>query len=101
MYDGLKVSTRTVESSETWDVKRASFEAEWSPEGATCLSRTRDGQAVEALMAQCPGRFEWARKDLGEGDQCSVVRKGGGAKAALLRNRSYSNEQATIQGVTP
>ncbi|WNG28189.1 hypothetical protein F0U62_32425 [Cystobacter fuscus] len=101
MYDGLNVSTRTKESSAAWDVNRASFEAAWSTEGATCLSRTRDGQEVETLMAQCPGRFELAQKDLGEGDQCTVVRKGGGAKAALLRNRSYGRgEQVMRQGVT-
>ncbi|MFY0578506.1 ADYC domain-containing protein [Cystobacter fuscus] len=101
MYDGLNVSTRTKVSSAAWDVNRASFEAAWSTEGATCLSRTRDGQEVETLMAQCPGRFELAQKDLGEGDQCTVVRKGGGAKAALLRNRSYGRgEQVMRQGVT-
>ncbi|ATB40888.1 hypothetical protein CYFUS_006350 [Cystobacter fuscus] len=99
VYDGLSVLTRTTESSEAWDVKRASFEAAWSAEGATCLSRTRDGQEVETLMAQCPGRFEMAQKDLGEGDQCTVVRKGG-AKAVLLRNRSYGrDEQVMHQGV--
>jgi hypothetical protein len=97
MYDGLSVLTRTTESSAAWDVKRASFEAAWSAEGATCLSRTRDGQAVETVMEQCPGRFEVAQKDLGEGDQCRVVRKGGGAKGALLRNRSYGRDEQALR----
>jgi hypothetical protein len=102
MYDGLNVLTRATESSAAWDVKRASFEAAWSAEGATCMSRTRDGQAVKAVMDQCPGRFEVAEKDLGEGDRCTVVRKDGGAKAELLRNRSYGkDEQALLQGTAP
>jgi len=97
MYDGLSVLTRTTESSATWDAKRAFFEAAWSTEGATCLSRTRDGQAVETVMEQCPGRFEVAQKDLGEGDQCRVVRKGGGAKGALLRNRVYGRDEQALR----
>jgi hypothetical protein len=93
MYDALQVLTRTTESSAEWDVKRASFEAAWSGEGATCLSHTRDGSAVETVLAECPGRFEVAKKDLGEGDQCTVVRKGEKAEAALLRNHSYGKVQ--------
>jgi hypothetical protein len=100
VYDSLKVMTRTTESSAAWDVSRASFEAAWSPDGAACLSRTREGQAVETVMAECPGRFELARKDLGEGDACTVVRKGARAEAALLRNHSYGSqgEQAFLGG---
>jgi hypothetical protein len=101
VYDRLRVSTRTTESSADWDVGRASFEAEWSTEGATCLSRTRDGQDVAMLMEQCPGRFELVQKDLGEGDQCTVGRKGGKAKDALLRNRSYGTAQAVNQDSAP
>jgi hypothetical protein len=99
VYDSLKVMTRTTESSAAWDVSRASFEAAWSPDGAACLSRTREGQAVETVMAECPGRFELARKELGEGDACTVVRKGARAEAAVLRNHSYGqDEQASVLG---
>jgi hypothetical protein len=91
MYDGMQVLTRTTESSSFWDVKQASFEAAWSEEGATCLSRTRDGRAVEEVLAECPGRFEVVAQDLGEGDRCEVVRKG--AKAPVLRNHSYGKAQ--------
>lgn len=89
MYDELKVSTRTTEASRNWVPERASFEAAWTPDGAWCLARTRDGLAVEKLLAQCPGRFEAEEKDLGEGDRCTVRRKGSAAGAVLLRNRSY------------
>lgn len=89
VYDGLKVLERATESSELWDVRRGSFEAAWSAEGATCLSHTRDGQAVETVMAECPDLFEKAGKELDGGDRCTVVRKGANAEEAPLRNRSY------------
>jgi ADYC domain len=100
MYDVLKLLTRTTEASAAWNPARASFEAAWTPDGASCLARTRDGQAVEAIMKECPGRFEPVAKDLGEGDHCTVSRKSGrSAEAALLRNHSYGNgEQALLQG---
>ena len=90
VYDGLKVMERATKSSELWNVERGSFEAAWSAEGATCLSHTRDGQAVEAVMAECPDLFQKASKDLGEGDRCTVVRKGMSVEEAPLRNRSYA-----------
>jgi hypothetical protein len=102
MYDGLQISTRTTQASKAWDPARASFEAAWTPEGASCLARTRDGQAIEAVLAQCPERFEMGTKDLGEGDRCRVHLKGGGAEAALLRNHSYGKgEQAGAPVKTP
>jgi hypothetical protein len=93
MYDELQLLTRTREASAAWQPERASFEASWSPEGAGCLARTRDGQALETILAECPGRFEPSIEDLGEGDRCAVSRKGVPARAALLRNRSYGNGQ--------
>ncbi|HEX5748800.1 MAG TPA: ADYC domain-containing protein [Archangium sp.] len=89
MYDALRVSTRTTEATRGWEPRRASFEAAWTPEGAWCLARTRDGQAAEAVLAQCPDRFEAEAQDLGEGDRCTVRRKGGRAGPVLLRNQSY------------
>jgi hypothetical protein len=93
MYDGLEVLTRTREATAGWDPARASFEAAWTPEGAWCLARTRDGQAAETIMKECPGLFEAGSKDFGEGDRCTVVRKGGSAEAVLLRNRSYGKAE--------
>ncbi|WP_224370985.1 ADYC domain-containing protein [Hyalangium versicolor] len=89
VYDGLGVLARTTEPSKSWDPKQASFEAAWGPEGARCLSRARDGQAVEMILSQCPERFEAVKTDLGEGDRCSVRRKGAPTEGALLRNHSY------------
>jgi ADYC domain len=102
MYDGLAVLTRATEASAGWEPARASFEAAWSPQGALCLARTRDGQAVDAVMAECPGRFEAVAKDLGEGDRCTVLRKGASAEAALLRNHSYGKGgQAPAKAAAP
>lgn len=89
VYDGLKVLERSTESTPIWDMQRGSFEAAWSTEGATCLSHTRDGQAVEAVIAECPDLFQKVDKDLGGGDRCTVVRKGVSVEEAPLRNRSY------------
>ncbi|HEX8819152.1 MAG TPA: ADYC domain-containing protein [Archangium sp.] len=102
MYDGLQLLTRTTEASATWNPSQASFEAAWTPDGASCLARTRDGEALETILAQCPGRFEEDPKELGEGDRCRVSRKSGRADAALLRNHSYAKgEQAILQGTAP
>ncbi len=89
MYDGLGVLTRMKEATAGWDPKRASFEAAWTPEGAACLSRTRDGRALETVLAECPERFEVGTKNLGEGDSCTVRRKGDDVAGAVLRNHSY------------
>jgi hypothetical protein len=89
MYDGLELLTRTTVATSGWDPGKASFEAAWSPEGAWCLARTRDGRALEAIQTECPGRFEADTRDLGEGDRCVVRRKDARPEGALLRNRSY------------
>ncbi|MCY1019473.1 ADYC domain-containing protein [Pyxidicoccus sp. MSG2] len=90
MYDALGVLSRTAKSSASWDLSRASFEAAWAPDGATCLARTRDGRSVASILAECPGRFHVARAvDLGAGDHCTVQREGLSADAVLLRNHSY------------
>jgi hypothetical protein len=102
MYDVLQLLTRTTEPSGGWDPAKASFEAAWSPDGAACLARTRDGAALETVLKQCPERFEMGAKDLGEGDRCTVRRKGARSEAALLRNHSYGNgEQASLSGKAP
>ncbi|EPX63459.1 hypothetical protein D187_005865 [Cystobacter fuscus DSM 2262] len=102
VYDERKVMTRSRVSSTLWDVRRGSFEAAWSTEGASCLSHTRDGRAVDEVMAECPDLFQRADKDLGEGDRCTVVRKEVRAEEAPLRNRSYGHgEQALFQGAAP
>ncbi len=102
MYDALKLLTRTTHASMTWDPAKASFEAAWSPDGASCLARTRDGQALETVLAQCPGRFEPVAEDLGQGDHCAVRRKGGGTMKALLRNHAYGRApQASASARAP
>lgn len=90
VYDSLGVLERTLEASPNWEPRRASFEAAWGPEGAWCLARTRDGQKVETLLEQCPGRFEAGVRDLGEGDRCIAHRKEESAGTVLLRNHSYT-----------
>jgi len=73
-----------------WDPARASFEAGWAPDGATCLARTREGRDLESILRECPGRFHTgAPADLGEGNRCTAVRAGGNLGTTLLRNRSY------------
>jgi hypothetical protein len=90
MYDRLGVLSVTTESSGAWDPARASFEAAWAPDGATCLARTRDGRALETILQECPERFHTgAEVMLGEGDRCTVQRPGVSAETVLLRNRSY------------
>ncbi|MFP2928549.1 ADYC domain-containing protein [Pyxidicoccus sp. 3LG] len=90
MYDGMGLLKRTVEASADWDPARASFEAAWAPDGATCLARTRDDRAVETLLQECPGRFRsGAPTELGGGDRCTVHRADVSPGAALLRNLSY------------
>jgi hypothetical protein len=95
MYDRFGVLSRTTEASEGWDPARASFEAAWGPDGATCLSRTRDGRALETILQECPNRFQTgAVVELGEGDRCTVQRPGVSPKTALLRNMSYGTRPA-------
>jgi hypothetical protein len=89
MYDSLGLLSRTTEAVPGWSPERASFEAAWTPEGAACLARTRDGRAVETVLAACPGRFETVAEEFGEGDRCAVRRKGWRPGAVLLRNQSY------------
>ncbi len=90
MYDRLRVLAPTTERSAAWDPERASFEAAWAADGATCMARTRDRRALETVMRECPGRFQTGPAvELGEGDQCTVQRAGGSPTEALLRNRAY------------
>ncbi|MDC0708426.1 ADYC domain-containing protein [Stigmatella sp. ncwal1] len=97
MYDRLGVIARTTESSAEWDLARASFEAAWAPDGATCLARTRDGRALETILQECPDRFRAdAALDLGEGDRCTVRRVDVNPRTALLRNQSYGPRKAAV-----
>ncbi|HEX8434581.1 ADYC domain-containing protein [Archangium sp.] len=90
MYDRLGVLAPTTQRSAAWDPERASFEAAWAADGATCLSRTRDRRALETVMQECPGRFQKGPAvELGDGDRCTVRRVGASPGAALLRNRVY------------
>jgi hypothetical protein len=92
IYDGLGVLSPTTETSGGWNPAHASFEAAWAPDGATCLSRTRDGRALERILEECPGRFRvGAPVELGQGDRCTVQRADMSVETALLRNRSYES----------
>jgi hypothetical protein len=90
MYDQLGLLAPTTERSAAWDPARASFEAAWTADGAACLSRTRNGSALETVLNECPGRFQPGQAvALSEGDRCTVGRAEPGPQAILLRNRSY------------
>jgi hypothetical protein len=90
MYDSLGLQLPTSQPSQAWNPARASFEAAWAPEGATCLSRTRHGQALEMILQECPGRFHaGAPVNLGQGDVCTLQRSGVNPSSTLLKNRSY------------
>ena len=54
IYDRFGLLERATETSREWDPTKASFEAAWAPDGATCLSRTRDGRAMETILKECP-----------------------------------------------
>ena len=101
IYDRFGVLTRTTESSAAWDTARASFEAAWAPDGATCLARTRDGRPLETILQECPNRFHTgAAFELGDGDRCTVRRKDVSPAAALLRNQSYGPPKGAVPQVT-
>jgi hypothetical protein len=96
MYDDLRILTRTTEATAGWAPARASFEAAWTTDGAACLSRTRDGQAIEEVLARCPNHFEPVDEGLGDGDRCALRRKGARTEAALLRNLSYPKQEQSL-----
>jgi hypothetical protein len=90
IYDRLGVLERTARASGAWDPAKASFEAAWAPDGATCLSRTRDGRALETILQECPDRFQTGEAvELAKGERCTVRRVDVSPGAALLRNLSY------------
>lgn len=98
VYDGAGVQERARAAVPGWDPAVASFEAAWTPEGAYCLAHTRNGEAVKAIMEECPGRFVVGAEALGEGDRCVVRRRGAKAGAVLVRNRSYGKEELAVGG---
>lgn len=97
-YDSLGLSQRATEASPSWDPARASFEAAWDPDGASCLARTRDGEPLAAILQECPGRFRKGEVDLGGGDRCSMKRSDG-SPTALLRNRGYGRQGDRVAGL--
>jgi hypothetical protein len=92
-YDPAGVASRTTRASAAWNPAQASFEAAWATDGASCLSRTRDGRALEEVLHECPGRFKAGAVDLGDGDQCLKQRTH--PSTALLRNRSIPGSAGT------
>ncbi|NJO54666.1 MAG: hypothetical protein HC829_07345, partial [Bacteroidales bacterium] len=73
---------------------RGSFEAAWTPDGAACMSHTRDGQALHAIERECSGQWTMASVDIGDGDFCVMRRKNTPVNDALLRNGSYGQSRA-------
>jgi len=66
------------------------FEADWAPDGATCINQTRRGDPVDTILRECPGRFRVGTEiDLGDGDRCAVRRTSARPSAGLVRNRLY------------
>lgn len=91
VYDSLKRLTRATESTSDWNLRKFSFEAAWTHEGAWCLARTRNGRSLETIMNECPGRFQKGAVDLGEGDHCTVHRTIVDTDHPLLMNRSLDH----------
>lgn len=90
IYDRLGVLEQATEATREWDPSKATFEAAWAPDGATCLARTRDGRALETLLQECPDRFQADPGDAPEAaERCTVRRVGVKSGAELLRNLSY------------
>jgi hypothetical protein len=89
MYDRLGLLAQTKEVSADWDPSRASFEAAWETDGATCLSHTRDGRALETIIQECPERFRPSAEEAGNESSCAMRREGASVETALLRNQSY------------
>jgi hypothetical protein len=96
-YDPLGINQRTTVASQGGNPAQAAFEAAWAPDGAACLARTRDGRALEAILQECPGRFQPGTADLGDGDRCAVQRPDPGAQDAALRNWSFPARRALVR----
>jgi hypothetical protein len=96
VYDRMGVLSPAPVVSARQAFERFSFEAAWAPDGATCLSSTRDGRALEKVLRECPGRFRpGASVDLGHGDVCAVQRADMSSGPALLISRSHSSPTIT------
>ena len=95
-YDRFGLVGRTTESSDEWDLKRASFEAAWAPDGATSLAHTRDGSPLDSVLQECPGRFHTGPSalDLGGGDRAQVWRTDMNPADSVLRDWSYGTPNA-------
>ena len=87
----LGISARMTRAVSGWDPARASFEAAWAPDGASCLARTRHGEPLAAITQECPGRFKEVAVELGGGDRCAVQRADSSPPSGLLRNRVNGN----------
>ena len=105
MYDALDVIGRATKTTSEWAPDRASFEASWGPDGATCLARTRDGRALEEILNECPGRFQKGHNvDLGDGDhlqrpgECGARRPAAAAKPVLRAERRSGQPVALNMG---
>ncbi|NMO19168.1 hypothetical protein HPC49_41800 [Pyxidicoccus fallax] len=101
IYDGLGVLARATRASGGWDPAKASFEAAWAPDGATCIAHTRDGRAMEVILQECPDRLQAGEAvELTGGDRCTVRRTDVKPGTALLRNLSYGAPRAPASAGT-
>jgi len=83
-YDSVGVAERLPPpTGEPW---RLAFEAAWLPDGAACVTRTREGQdPLTLLTAQCPGRFKYIPTYIDSEDHCTYVWTS--PETSVLRNR--------------
>ncbi|WP_224250189.1 ADYC domain-containing protein [Hyalangium gracile] len=94
--DQLGLLTPTTEASATWNPALASFEADWTTDGATCLAHTRDGRALETILQECPERLRATTEvERAHGSRCAARREGVTAETALLRNQSYGEPRSS------
>ncbi|MBM7112627.1 ADYC domain-containing protein [Archangium primigenium] len=92
LYDSTGVVQRETRESPDFSPAKATFESSWSPDGATCLARTRKGEPIQAILDECPKRFVPGAMDFGGGDVCTHVRKEQSVKrgkGTWLNTRSY------------
>lgn len=96
VYDSLRIMTRTDEDGPGWKRTLASFEGGWTPDGASCLARTREGQSLKSIQEECPDRFVDDAKDFGDGDRCVISVPSKAGEKTLLRNWSYDKAKQAM-----
>lgn len=89
--DDLGINLKSQGDGTAW-----ALEAVWAPDGASCVARTRDGQAARAVLDRCPERFQAGEQQLADGEHCKVLRKGKGSSQPKLVNRLQASGLGTL-----